>query len=110
MGIELHELQSAQRGLKDLRLAQNRHVPLLTLKKLMKKEPLDDAVFPEDVQAFVKRYDHQKKDLPFMNPDDILCVFYIPQQRAMHMRPCMIVMLQLYQHEIRYRAHDEFDH
>ena len=110
VGTELHEHQSTMRGLKDLHLAQNRDVHLLALKKLMKNEPLDDTLFPEDVQDFAKRYYHQKKDLLFLNQNDILCVNYIPQQRAMHVRPCMIVMPQLYQHEILYRAHDESGH
>ena len=110
VGTELHEHQSTMRGLKDLHLAQNRDLHLLALKKLMKNEPLDDALFPEDVQDFAKRYFHQKKDLLFLNQNDILCVNYIPQQRAMHVRPCMIVMPQLYQHEILYRAHDESGH
>ena len=110
VGTELHEHQSTMRGLKDLHLAQNRDVHLLALKKRMKNEPLDDALFPEDVQDFAKRYFHQKKDLLFLNQNDILCVNYIPQQRAMHVRPCMIVMPQLYQHEILYRAHDESGH
>ena len=110
VGTELHEHQSTMRGLKDLHLAQNRDVHLLALKKLMKNEPLDDALFPEDVQDFAKRYFHQKKDLLFLNQNDILCVNYIPQQRAMHVRPCMIVMPQLYQHEILYRALDESGH
>ena len=110
VGTELHEHQSTMRGLKDLHLAQNRDVHLLALKKLMKNEPLDDTLFPEDVQDSAKRYYHQKKDLLFLNQNDILCVNYIPQQRAMHVRPCMIVMPQLYQHEILYRAHDESGH
>ena len=110
VGTELHEHQSTMRGLKDLHLAQNRDVHLLALKKLMKNEPLDDTLFPEDVQDFAKRYYHQKKDLLFLNQNDILCVNYIPQQRAMHVRPSMIVMPQLYQHEILYRAHDESGH
>ena len=110
VGTELHEHQSTMRGLKDLHLAQNRDVHLLALKKLMKNEPLDDTLFPEDMQDFAKRYYHQKKDLLFLNQNDILCVNYIPQQRAMHVRPCMIVMPQLYQHEILYRAHDESGH
>ena len=106
IGTELYEHQSTMRGLKDLHLAQN----LLALKMLMKNELLDDILFPEDVQDCAKRYYHQKKDLLFLNQNDILCVNYIQQQRAMHVRPCMIVMPQLYQHEIPYRAHDETGH
>ena len=59
-------------GLKDLHLPQNRDVHLLVLKKLMKTEPLEDPVFHDQVQHFAKRYYHQKKDLLFLNPDDIL--------------------------------------
>ena len=76
----------------------------------MKNEPLEDPVFPDEVQDFAKRYYNQKKDLLFLNSDDILCVNYVPQQRAMHGRPCMIVMPQLFQHEILDRAHDESAH
>ena len=75
----------------------------------MKNEPLDDVVFPEDVQDFAKRY-YQKKDLLLVNPDDIMSVSYIPLQRAGHGRGFMIVMPQLYQHDILYRAHDESGH
>ena len=110
VGTELQEHFLTKRGLKDLHLAQSRDVHLLALRKLMKGEPLEDAIFPEDVQDFARRYFHQKKDLLFLNPDDILCVNYVPQQRALHVRPCMIVMPQLYQHEILYRAHDESGH
>ena len=73
----------------------------------MKNEPLEHILFPEDVQDIAKRYYHQKKDLLFLNQNDIKCVNYIPQQRAMHERPCMIFMPQLYQHEVLYRAHNE---
>ena len=110
VGTELHEHFLTRRGIKDLHLAQNRDVHLLALKKLMKDEPLEDTIFHEDVQSFARRYFHQKKDLLFLNPDDILCVNYVTQQRALHVRPCMIVMPQLYQHEILYRAHDESGH
>ena len=107
---ELHEHYLTKSGLKDQRLAQHRDVHLLALKKLMRDESLEDTIFPEDVQIFARRYFHQKKDLLFLNPDDILCVNYVLQQRALHVRPCMIVMPQLYQHEILYRAHDESGH
>ena len=66
----------------------------------MNNETLKDTVFPEDVQDFAKRYCHQTKDLLLLNPDDILCVNDIPQQHALHFRLCMIVMPQLYQHDI----------
>ena len=70
----------------------------------MKEETLDDTVFPE---GFAKRYYHQKKDLLFLNPDEILCVNFTSQQRVMHVRPCMIVMPRRYQREFLYRAYDE---
>ena len=35
---------------------------------------------------------------------------YPPQQRLLHERPCMIIMPQLYQHEILFRAHDAMGH
>ena len=93
-------------GLKDLHMAQSRDVHLLAIKKLMKNESLEHPVFPDEVQEFAKRYYNQKKDLLFLNTDDILCVNYVPQQRALHVRPCMIVMPQRFQHEILSRAHD----
>ena len=107
IGTELHEHHLTKYGLKDLHLAQNRDMHLLALKKLMRKEPLEDPVFPDEVQDFAKRYYIQKKDLLFLNSDDKLCVNYVPQQRALHVRPCMTVMPQLFQHENLYRAHDE---
>ena len=111
VGTELDEHQSTMRGLKDLLLAQNSDVHLQALKKLSKNEPLDDILFSKDVQDFAKRYKHQKKGLPFLNPDVILCVNYIPQQLTIHVRPCMIVVQpQLYQHETLYRALDESGH
>ena len=73
----------------------------------MNNESLDDILFPYDEHDFAKRYYHQTKVLLFLNLVDILCVSYIPQQRSMHVRPCMIVMPQLYQNEILYRAQDE---
>ena len=110
VGTELYEHFLTRRGLKDLHLAQNRDAHLLALKKLMKNEPLEDAIFPEDVQSFARQYFYQKKDLLFLNPDDILWVNYVPKQRTLHVRPCMLVMPQLYHHEILYRAHDESGH
>ena len=90
---ELHEHHATVRGLNELRLAQNRDVHLLALRKLMKEEELDESIFLPDVQDFARRYFHQKKDLLFVN--DILCVQYKPQQRPLHVRPCMIVLPQL---------------
>ena len=110
IGTELHEHHLTKYGLKDLHLAQTRDMHLLALNKLMKNEALEDLVFPDEVQDFAKQYYNQMKDLLFLNPDDILCFNYVPQQRALHVRPCMIVMSHLFQHEILYRAHDEPGH
>ena len=35
---------------------------------------------------------------------------YPNNQRALHMRPCMIIMLQIYQHEILFQAHEAMGH
>ena len=110
IGVDFHKHHLTKYGLKDLHMAQSRDVHLLAIRKLMKKESLEDPGFPDEVQAFAKRYYNQKEDLLFLNTDDILCVNYVPQQRALHVRPCMIVMPQLFQHEILYRAHDESGH
>ena len=48
IGTELQEHHLTKYGLRDLHLAQNRDVHLLALKKLMKDEPLEDAMFPEE--------------------------------------------------------------
>ena len=106
IGTELHDYHLTKYGPKNLHMAQSRDVHLLALRTLMKKESLEDSVFPGEVQEFAKRYYNQKKDLLFLNSDDILCVNYVPQQRALHVRLCMIIMPQLFQHEILYRAHD----
>ena len=61
IGTELHEHHLTKYGLKDLHLAQNRDMHLLALKKFIKNEPLEDPVFPDEVQDFAKRYYNQKK-------------------------------------------------
>ena len=71
----------------------------------MKNEPLEDPMFPDEVQDFAERCYNQKKDLLC-----ILCVNYVPRPRALHVRPCMKIMPHLFQHEILYRAHDESRH
>ena len=78
IGTELHEHHLTKYGLRDLRLAQIRDVHLSALKKLLKNESLEDPMFPDEVQDFAKRYYNQKKDLLFVNPDDLLCVNYVP--------------------------------
>ena len=51
--MKLQDHQSTRRGLIDMRLAQNSEVYLLVSKKLLKEEPLDDAVFPEELRKAV---------------------------------------------------------
>ena len=97
-------------GIKDLVLAQNRDMHVLALKKLVLSESIDHDIFPENVREFARNYYRQKKDLLFINKNDILCVRYSPNQRPLHERPCMIIMPQLYQHEILFRAHDAMGH
>ena len=80
------------------------------MKKLVAQESTGYEVFPEDVRAFARIYHKQKKDILFINQNGVLCVMYAPQQRALHEHPCMIVMPQLYQHEILFRAHDAMGH
>ena len=107
---ELHEYTHIVHGIKDLVLAQNRDVHVLALKKLVQCESIDNDVFPENVREFARNYFRQKKDLLFINKNDVLCVQYSPTQRPLHERPCMIIMPQLYQHEILFRAHDAMGH
>ena len=54
----LHEHHLTKYGLRDLHIAQNRDVHLLALKKLMKNEPLENPMFPDEIQDFAKRYYH----------------------------------------------------
>ena len=110
VGTELHEHTHTVHGIKDLLLAQNRDVHVLVLKTLVNGENIDQDIFPEDVRAFARNYFKQKKELLFLNSNGVLCVKYPPAQRRLHERPCMIVMPQLYQHEILLRAHDAMGH
>ena len=106
INTELHEHAHTAHGINDLFLAQNRDVHVLALKKLVMSESIDHDIFPEDVREFARNYLRQKKDLLFVNKNGVLCVQYPLTQRPLHERPCMIVMPQLYQHEILFRAHD----
>ena len=76
----------------------------------MQGEPIDHDIFPENVREFARNYFRQKKDLLFINKNGVICVQYSPTQRPLHKRPCIIVMPQLYQHEILFRAHDAMGH
>ena len=107
---ELHEYTHTVHGIKNLVLAQNRNVHVLALKKLVQCESINNDVFPEIVREFARNYFRQKKDLLFINKNDVLCVQYSPTKRPLHERPCMIIMPQLYQHEILFRAHDAMGH
>ena len=107
---ELHEHAHTVHGIKDLVLAQNRDFHVLALKKLVQCESIDHDIFLENVREFARSYFRQKKDLLFVNKNGVLCVQFSPTQRPLHERPCMVVMPQLYQHEILFRAHDAMGH
>ena len=78
---ELHEHAHIVHGIKDLVLGQNRDVHVLALKKLVLRESIDHDIFPENVREFARNYYPQKKDLLFINKNDVLCVRYSPNQR-----------------------------
>ena len=107
---ELHEHAHTVHGIKDLVLGQNRDVNVLILKKLVLSGSIDHDIFPENVHEFARNYFRQKKDLLIINKNGVLCVQNFPTQRLLHERPCMIVMPQLYQHEILFRVHDAMGH
>ena len=113
VGTEVHEHTLTVHGIKDLLLAQNQDVHVLVLKQLVNGENIDQDIFPEDVRAFaedVRNYFKQKKEQLFLNSNGVLCVKYPPAQRPLHERTCMIVMTQLYQDEVLFRAHDAMGH
>ena len=110
VSMELHEHANTIHGLKDLLLAQNRDAHVLAFKKLVMQESIDHDIFPENVRAFARNYHKQKKNLLLVNTNGVLCIKYPKSQRALHERPCMIVMPQLYQHEILFKAHEAMGH
>ena len=92
LSTDLHEHSHTVHGIKDIVLAQNRNI--------------DQDIFPENVRAFAPpNYFKRKKELLFLNSNGVFCAKYPPSQRLLHERPCRIVMPQLYQHEILFRAH-----
>ena len=110
VNTELHEHTHTVHGIKDLVLAQNRDVHVLAIKRLVHGKGINHDIFPEDVRTFARNYFKQKKELLFLNSNGVLCVKYPASQRPLHERPCLIVMPQLYQHEILFRAHDAMGH
>ena len=110
VSTELHENAHNVHGIKDLVPAQNRDVYVLALKKLVNGKCIHQDIFPEDVRAFARNYFKQKKELLFLSSNGVLCVKDPSQQRPLHEQPCMIVMPQLYQHEILFRAHKAMGH
>ena len=110
VNTELHEHTHTVHGIKGLVLAQNRDVQVLAIKRLVHGEGINQDIFPEDVRTFARNYFKQNKELLFLNSNGVLCVKYPASQRPLHERPCMIVMPQLYQHEILFRAHDAMGH
>ena len=110
VNTELHEHTHTVHGIKDLVLAQNRDVQVLAIKRLVHGEGISQDIFPEDVRTFARNYFKQKEELLFLTSNGVLCVKYPASQRPLHERPCMIVMPQMYQHEIFFRAHDAMGH
>ena len=110
VSTELHELTHTVYGIRDLVRAQKSDVHVLVLEKLVNNEDIDQDFFPEDVRTFARIYFKQKKDLLFVNSNGVLRARYPPSQCLLHERPCKIVMPQLYQHEILFRACDAFGH
>ena len=58
-------------GIKDLVLAQNRDVHVLAVKKLVMHEPIDKDIFLENVRAFARNFYNQKKEVLFINQNDV---------------------------------------
>ena len=110
LSTDLHEHAHTVDGIKDLLLAQNRDIHVLALKKLVNNENNDQSIIPEDLRAFALNYFEQKNELLLLNSNGVLCAKNSPSQRLLHERPCIIVMPQLYQHEILFRAHDATGH
>ena len=110
VSTELHKHAHTVHGIKVLVLAQNRDVHVLALRKLVNGENIDQDIFPEEVRAFARNYFKQKKEILFLISNGVLCAKYPPSQRPLHERPCIIVMPQLYQHEILFHAHDAMGH
>ena len=106
----LHEHTHTVHGIKDLVLAQNWDVHVLAIKRLVHGEGINQDIFPEDVRTFARNYFKQKKGSLFLNSNGFLCVKYPASQRPLYERTCMIVMPQLYQHGILFRAHDDMGH
>ena len=50
----LREHAHTGHGIRDVVLAQNRDVDVLSLKKLVQCEKIDQVIFPEDVRAFAQ--------------------------------------------------------
>ena len=110
VSTELDEHTHTKHGIKDLVLAQNRDVDVLALKKLVNNENIDQVIFPEDVRTFARNYFKQERDLLFINSNGLLCARYPSSQLPLHEHPCMIVVPQLYQHEILFCAHNAMGH
>ena len=107
---DLHERAHTVHGLKDVVLAQNRDVHVLALQKFVSNKNIDHDIIPGDVCAFARTCFKQKTNLLFLNSNGVLCAKYPHSQGSLDERPCMIVMPQLYQHEILFRAHDAMGH
>ena len=76
LDTELHEHTNFVHGIKNLALAQNRHVHILALKKQVQHENIDQDIIPQDVRAFARNYFKQTKNL-FINKNGVLCARYL---------------------------------
>ena len=95
VSMELHEHANTVHGLKDLLLAQNRDFNVLAIKKLVMQESIYYDVFSENVRTFARNYCKQIKNRLLVNTNGVLCIKYPKSERALHERPCMIVMPQV---------------
>ena len=84
INTELREHTNTIHGIKDLVLAQNCDVHVLAIKKLVMNEAIGNKTFPEDVREFARNSFRQKKELFFINKNNVLCVQYPPNQRPLH--------------------------
>ena len=81
LSTDLHKHAHTVHGIKDLVLAQNRDVHVLSLKNLVNAENIDQEIFPEDERAFAHNYFKQKKKLLFLNSNGVFCAKYPPSQQ-----------------------------
>ena len=94
LNTDLHEQAHTVHGIKDLVLAQNCDILFQDLKKLVKRESIDQD-FYDEVRAFACIYFKQKGLIVNQLKWSPACEIP-PFQRLPHEQPSMIVMPQLY--------------